>query len=304
MVFFMLYQNQKIFTKTQIKKKLAVLLFVMPAAVPLFVFWVYPMCKAVFMSFTDWDYMTSDFNFVGLSNYLDLFHDSMFFEALKNTLVFTLGTLVPTITIGLALAVLLRKKIAGSAIYKAVIFSPWITPTVAVSIVWSWIFEPQYGLANYILSIFNLPKCQWLQSSDTAMLGVIIVTVWKGVGWAMVFYLTALEKVPKSLYEASSVDGADSFHKFIYITLPLVSPTTFFLTMITTINSLQAYDQIQVLTQGGPSGSTRTILYLYYQSAFENFNTGEATAIAVIILLITGSLSIIQFAASKRWVHY
>ncbi|MDU4659836.1 MAG: sugar ABC transporter permease, partial [Clostridium butyricum] len=212
--------------------------------------------------------------------------------------------LVPTIALGLLAAVILRKKITGSAIYKAIIFSPWVTPTVVISIVWSWIFEPQYGLANYILQLLNMPKSQWLQSSDTAMTAVILVTVWKGFGWAMIFYLTALERVPKELYEAAAVDGAGSWQKFKKITLPLISPTTFFLTIITTINSIQAYDQIQVLTQGGPSGSTRTILYLYYQTAFENFNIGEATSIAVIILLIIGALAGIQFIASKKWVHY
>ncbi len=286
------------------KKIITVLIFILPAVIPLGIFWVYPMMKSIFISFTDWDYMTSIYNMVGLDNYKDLFSDPMFYEALRNTLVFALGTLIPTVAGGLALAMLLKNKVQGSAIYKAIIFSPWITPTVAISIVWSWIFEPQYGLANYILQLLNLPKSQWLQSSDTAMLSVIIVTVWKGIGWAMTFYLTALEKVPKSLYEAAAVDGANKWNKFKSITLPLVSPTTFFLTIITTINSLQAYDQIQVLTQGGPSGSTRTILYMYYQSAFENFNIGQATAIATVILLITGTFSIIQFVASKKWVHY
>lgn len=281
-----------------------VLMFVLPAVIPLTVFWIYPMIKSIFISFTDWDYITSDYNIVGLANYKDLFSDPAFFDSLKNTLVFTLGTLIPTIVLGLAIAVVLKKNIKGGALYKAIIFSPWITPTVAISIVWSWILEPEYGLANYLLKLFNLPQLQWLKSSDTAMLGVIIVTVWKGLGWAMVFYLTALEKVPHEIYEAADVDGADSWRKFRSITLPLISPTTFFLTIITTINSLQAYDQIQVLTQGGPSGSTRTILYLYYQTAFENFNIGKATSIAVVMLIITASLSLIQFAASKRWVHY
>lgn len=297
-----------VFNRAKVNKKFkkisTVLIFILPAVIPLGIFWVYPMMKSIFISFTDWDYMTSIYNMVGLDNYKDLFSDSMFYEALRNTLVFALGTLIPTVAGGLALAMLLKKKVQGSAIYKAIIFSPWITPTVAISIVWSWIFEPQYGLANYILQLLNLPKSQWLQSSDTAMLSVIIVTVWKGIGWAMIFYLTALEKVPKSLYEAAAVDGANKWNKFKSITLPLVSPTTFFLTIITTINSLQAYDQIQVLTQGGPSGSTRTILYMYYQSAFENFNIGQATAIATVILLITGTFSIIQFVASKKWVHY
>nr|WP_207714561.1 sugar ABC transporter permease [Clostridium butyricum] len=281
-----------------------VLMFILPALIPLGVFWLFPMGEAIFMSFTDWDYMSSAYNIVGFENYRNIFSDSMFYDALKNTLVFTLGTLVPTIALGLLAAVILRKKITGSAIYKAIIFSPWVTPTVVISIVWSWIFEPQYGLANYILQLLNMPKSQWLQSSDTAMTAVILVTVWKGFGWAMIFYLTALERVPKELYEAAAVDGAGSWQKFKKITLPLISPTTFFLTIITTINSIQAYDQIQVLTQGGPSGSTRTILYLYYQTAFENFNIGEATSIAVIILLIIGALAGIQFIASKKWVHY
>ena len=290
--------------KKRIGKAARILLFILPAVIPLCIFWIWPMIKAIFMSFTDWDYMSSNYNIVGFDNYKELFSNNMFYNALKNTFVFTVGTLIPTIIGGLAIAMVLKKNIKRSALYKAIIFSPWITPTVAISIVWNWIFEPQYGFANYILQLLNLPKSQWLQSSDTAMIGVIIVTVWKGFGWAMVFYLTALERVPKHLYEAAAIDGANSWEKFINITLPLISPTTFFLTIITTINSLQAYDQIQVLTQGGPSGSTRTILYMYYQTAFEQFNIGQATAIATVILVIIGVLSGVQFIASKKWVHY
>lgn len=291
-------------SKRKFRNAVRVLMFILPALIPLGIFWLFPMCEAIFMSFTDWDYMSSTYNIVGFDNYKSIFSDSMFYNALKNTFIFTLGTLLPTISGGLFTAVLLKKKLAGSSIYKAVIFSPWVTPTVVISIVWSWIFEPQYGLANYILQLFNLPKSQWLQSSDTAMYAVILVTIWKGFGWAMIFYLTALERVPKELYEAAAVDGAGRWQKFKSITVPLISPTTFFLTIITTIDSLKAYDQIQVLTQGGPSGSTRTILYLYYQTAFENFNIGEATAIAVILLILVGCFSGIQFVASKKWVHY
>lgn len=300
----MIFLEIKGSVKRKISKTSCVLVFILPAVIPLGVFWIWPMIKAIFMSFTDWDYMSSTYNMVGLNNYKALFSDSAFYSALKNTFIFTLGTLVPTIVGGLAIAMVLKNNIKGSALYKAIIFSPWITPTVAISIVWSWIFEPKYGFANYILQLVNIPKSQWLQSSNTAMIGVIIVTVWKGFGWAMVFYLTALEKVPKHLYEAAAIDGANMWNKFISITLPLISPTTFFLSIITTINSLQAYDQIQVLTQGGPAGSTRTILYMYYQTAFENFNMGRATAMATVILVIIGILSGVQFIASKKWVHY
>ncbi len=286
------------------KKRITILLFMLPAAIPLFIFWIYPMIDSIFISFTDWDYISTEYNIVGLDNYKDLLTSEAFYSALKNTFVFMLGTVIPTIIIGLAIAVLLKSKLKGSSIYKAIIFSPWITPTVAISIVWCWIFNPDTGLANYILELLNMPKLQWLQSSDTAMLSVIIVTVWKQMGWAMIFYITALEKVPKGLYEAAEIDGAGKFNAFKHITLPLISPTTFFLSIILMIDSLKAYDAIRVLTQGGPSGSTRTMLYLYYETAFENFNTGQATAIATMLLLIVALLALIQFAASKKWVYY
>lgn len=279
-------------------------LFVLPAFIPLCVFWLYPICKVIWISFTNSDFMSPTYQIVGLENYLSVFQDSRFYEALINTIVFTVGTLVPTIVFGLLLALALSKKFHGSEVLKFIIFSPWITPTVAISIVWTWIFQPNNGLANQILNFFSLPGLKWISSSQTAMLSVIIVTVWKSLGYAMIFYLSALEKVPKDLYEASSIDGAHGIRQFFDITLPSISPTTFFLTIITMINSLQAYDQIQILTQGGPSGSTRTLLYMYYQLGFQEFSMGKASAIAVIMMIITVALSIFQFKYSKKWVNY
>ena len=183
-------------------------------------------------------------------------------------------------------------------------FSPWITPTVAVSIVWTWIYNPDTGLANEVLKFFHLPALQWINSSNTALLSVIIVTVWKSLGYAMIFYLSALEKVPAELYEANSLDGANAWQRFRDVTLPCISPTTFFLLIVTMVNSLQAYDQIQILTQGGPSGSTRTLLYMYYQLGFEEYDMGQATAVAMVLVVITLILSGVQFLASKKWVHY
>ncbi len=284
--------------------KLVVWIFVLPALIPLVVFWIYPILQSVFISFTNWDYMTPDFEFTGLENYIRLFKDSRFYEALWNTIVFTVGTMVPTIGLGLVLALLLKKTFKGSGAYKFILFSPWITPTVAVSIVWTWIFQPVDGLANTVLGFFGIPALEWIQSSDTAMLSVIIVTVWKSIGYAMIFYLSALEKVPKELYEANDLDGASPLQRFRDVTLPSISPTTFFLVIITTVNSLQAYDQIQILTQGGPAGSTRTLMYMYYQLGFTEFDMGQATALAIVLVLITVGISLIQFVASKKWVHY
>ena len=290
--------------RSEIRNLGAVLLFVLPALIPLFIFWIYPILRSVWLSFTDWDFMTPDYNFIWFKNYTSLLKDSRFYEALWNTLVFTAGTLFPTIIGGLGLALLLRRNFKGSGVFKFVLFSPWITPTAAISIVWTWIFREDGGLANQVLGLFGLPALKWISSSDTAMLSVIIVTVWKSLGYAMIFYLSALEKVPEELYEASALDGAKPWRQFLDMTLPGISPTTFFLMIITMVNSLQAYDQIQILTQGGPSGSTRTLLYMYYQLGFQEFKMGQATATAVIMIIITVILSLAQFTASKKWVHY
>ncbi len=290
--------------KAAIRNMGAVMLFIIPALIPLVVFWIYPILRSMFISITDWDYMSTDYNIVWFDNFRMLLKDSRFYEALKNTVVFALGTVIPTVIGGLFLALLLQKQFRGSGIFKFILFSPWITPTVAVSIVWTWIYEPDSGIANMVLNFLNLPSMKWISSSNTAMLSVVIVTVWKSIGYAMVFYLSALEKVPSELYEASGLDGANRWKQFCYVTLPSISPTTFFLVIITMVNSLQAYDQIQILTQGGPSGSTRTLLYMYYQLGFKEFNMGQASAVAIVIIMITIVLSLIQFIASKKWVHY
>ncbi|PED10294.1 carbohydrate ABC transporter permease [Bacillus pseudomycoides] len=287
----------------QIKLSKAVF-FLLPVGIPLILFWIVPNLISLGISFTDWDFMTNDFNFVGLDNYFNLFTQDSFIQALLNTLYFGIGTVIPTIALGLGFALFFRKKFKGSAIYQLLIFSPWVTPTVAVSIVWSLLYEPKFGVINEVLGFFGIPGLDWLKSSETAMLAVIIVTVWKLVGWTMLFYIGALEKVPESLYEAAGIDGANSWQKFRYVTLPMVSPTTFFLVVVNTISSVQAYDQIKILTQGGPSGSTRTLLYLFFQQAFEQFDMGSATAIAFIILIITILLSVINKIIGDKWVNY
>lgn len=279
-------------------------LFILPAVVPLFAFWVWPILRSFQISFTDWDFMTPDFNNVGLDNYLDLLQDGDFFKALLNTLVFAVGSTLPTLALGLALAMVLSSDIRGMGIYRTVLFSPWITPMVAVCIVWAWIFEPRAGLGNTLLSFFGLPKSEWTHSMKSAMASVLIVTVWKSIGWIMIFYLEALRKVPRPLIEAARMDGATPWKQFLNITLPMISPITFFLVVMSTINALQAYDQIQVLTQGGPAGATRTILYFYYQEAFESFNVGKASAVAFVLIFISAALSFIETAVSKKFVYY
>lgn len=279
-------------------------LFILPALIPLLLFWVGPVLYSFGLSFTDWDMMSENINFVFLDNYKSLLGETDFYRVLLNTLVFALGSAIPTIVFGLLIALALNGTQKGTGIYRAVMFAPYITPMVAVSIVWSWIFEPRVGILNFLLSLFGIPGLEWTQSSDTAMLSVLIVTIWKQVGWTMIFYMEALRKVPKSLLEAASIDGAGGIKRFFHIVVPMISPTTFFLVIITTINSLQAYDQIQVLTQGGPAGATRTLLYYYYFEAFDAFHTGKASAVAVFLVILTVILSMVETAASKKFVHY
>lgn len=294
----------KLSIKNKIWKIVKVLFFTLPAMIPMTLFWIYPILRSGWLSFTDWDYMTPEYNYVGVENYTAVLTNSSFWSAFKTTFLFAIGTIIPIIILGLSVALLLGNEIKGKAIYRFLVFSPWVTPTVAISIVWSWIFEPKGGLANEILVNLGFPKLQWLSSSETALMSVIIVTVWKAVGYSTIFYLTAIDKIPRDRYEAASLDGAGFWKKLIYITLPGVSPTTFFLCIITMVDALKAYDQIQILTQGGPAGSTRTLTYLFYQLGFEQFKMGQASAVAIIIVVITVALSYTQFRLSKKWVNY
>ena len=280
------------------------LLFSAPAMIPMLVFWIYPIFRSLMISMTDWDYISPTYNIVGFENYVSIFDSSGFLKALGVTLSFALYTVIPSMVIGLALALVFQRRFTGRSVYRALLFSPWVTPTVAVSIVWVWLFNVDNGLLNRMLSALSLPTSKWLSSRDTALMSVSLVTVWKSLGYTMIFYASALEKVPRQLYEAASIDGANGWQKFKAITFPGISPTTFFLMVMMMISSLQAYDQIQILTQGGPAGSTRTLLYLYYQYAFEKYKMGEATAIAAVLMLLTIGLSILQFAGSIKWVNY
>lgn len=275
------------------------ILFLLPALIPLLIFWMIPVLISTGLSFTKWDMISPVIKFVGLKNYTQLINSPNFWKILKNTFVFALGSTVPNIVIGLCIALVLASARKGVGFYRTMMFVPYIMPMVAASIIWSCIYDKDTGLLNHILALFNVAPLKWTGSRDTAMLSVIIVTVWKSVGYTMVFYLEGINKVPQSLHDAAVIDGANGWQKFFKVTLPMIAPTTFFLVIINTINSMQAYDQIQVLTGGGPAGATRTLLYYYYTEAFTSFNTGKASAVAVILVLITVMLSIVESAISR-----
>lgn len=270
-----------------------VLIYIILPLLPLIVFWFIPMIVSFLLSFTNWDYISPSFDIVGLYNYKYIITSKGFYQALKNTLIFGLGTVFPTLCLGFFMSLLLYGKLKARETFQGFLFSPWITPMVAMSIVWSWFYRPEIGLFNQILDFFGIQGPNWLTDSSTAMIAVIIVTIWKQSGWAMLFYTDAFEKIPKDLFEVANLEGASVIDKIKYIFLPMTRTTTFFLAIINLISSIQAYDQISVLTGGGPAGSTRTLLYLFYQMAFERFDMGKATSVAIIIVIITGILSLI-----------
>ncbi|MFF2091594.1 carbohydrate ABC transporter permease [Paenibacillus sp. NPDC058174] len=290
--------------RSAIAQEFKALLFTLPAMVPLTVFWFAPLVYVIYLSFMEWDFMNPVKVFVGLENYQNLFSNPAFYESLRISILFCLGSVLPVVIVGLALAMLLSSKFKGGALYRTLMFSPWVTPTVAVSIVWSWIYEPDVGLANNLLRFIGIDGIRWLEDPNWALIGVLLVTVWKSAGWCMIFYLVAIKNVPPELLEAAELDGASGWRKFTNVTLPLISPTTFFLIVVQTIQALQAYDQINVLTQGGPAGSTRTLLYLYYQSAFDSFQIGEASSVAITLIVGCVVLSLFSFVVGRRNVHY
>ncbi|MCR8657174.1 carbohydrate ABC transporter permease [Paenibacillus endoradicis] len=291
-------------TKNSLINDTKALLFTLPAVIPLLLFWFIPLGYIIYLSFVEWDFMNPVKTFVGLDNYRNLFTNPQFYQALRVTILFCLGSVLPIVVIGLALALLFQQKMKGTAIFQTLMFSPWVTPTVAISIVWSWIYEPEIGLANLMLNWFGKDPILWLQDPHWALVAVLIVTIWKSAGWSMIFYMVAIRNVPPDLLEAADLDGANYWRKFKHVTLPLISPTTFFLIIVQLIQALQAYDQINVLTQGGPAGSTRTLLYLYYQSAFTSYQIGEASTVAITLIFGCIVLSGASFFVSRKMVHY
>jgi multiple sugar transport system permease protein len=285
------------------KKYGKVLLFLLPALAPIVMLWLWPIISTARLSTTDWDYISPTYNYVGFDNYAYMFKSPVFLRALGVTAVFTIFSLVISMTIGLLLAMAIYRNRHFNWALKFMYFSPWVTPIVAVSIVWVFMFDKS-GIINYVGGLLGLARVDWLGNSATALIPIIVVTVWTNLGWNMIFYLGALSKIPKDLYEAANIDGVSRMSRLRHIILPLVSPTTLFLTVLNTINFLQAYAQIDIMTRGGPAESTQTLLYLFYKYAFSYLEVGRASSVALILVGITAVLSALQFWIGRKHVYY
>ena len=277
--------------------------FLAPSLLHLTVFLATPMIFSAYLSVHRWDLIVPDTPFVGFDQFAEMFRDEGFWNALKNTLVFSLNVPVG-LTVALGTALLLHRRFRGVAFLRALYFLPSVTSFVAIALVWMWIYHPTFGAANYLLSMVGLPPLPWLNSTHTAMLSVLVFTVWMGLGYQMVVFLAGLQGIPEEYYEAARIDGASAWQRFRRVTLPLLRPTTFFLLITSFIASFQAFTSIYVMTAGGPVGSTDVIVYHIYKAAWEQLRMGYASAMAWVLFVLIVAATWVQFRVVGKNIEY
>lgn len=281
------------------KKNLTAYLFLIPAFVVLLVFFFIPFFETIRLSFFDYskDIYTPDF--VGINNYLQLIKSPLFLKTILNTFYFLILCVPFLVIFPLFLAILINQKIAFKTPYKIIIYLPVIISIVVVAIAFKWLYAPS-GLLNYFISNFNIAPIGWLSDPKVAMISVALVTIFKGVGYYMMIYLSALISVPKELYEAAEVDGAVGFKKHMLVTIPHIMPVIALVSTISAISALKVFVEIYVMTRGGPIDSTKTIVYYIYEKAFENLDMGLASAGAVILLVIVMAFSVLNIFVFEK----
>ncbi|CAG7618054.1 carbohydrate ABC transporter permease [Paenibacillus allorhizosphaerae] len=276
---------------------------IFPAMTGIILFVIYPVLYLIYLSFYKYNLLNKDKSkFVGFDNFVEVLSRDDFYKALGNTVIYTVGVVVLTMLLSLVIAVWLNKKTRMNAFVQAGIFTPHIVSIVSISLVWLWLMEPNHGLLNYVLKTFGLPPSQWLQSSKTALMSVIIVAVWQNIGYFTLIIVAALQSIPPSIYEAAALDNASRSKVFWKITIPLISPQLFFILVIMTIGSFKVFDTVQVMTGGGPNDATKTIVYYIY--GFRTTNIGYSAATGVVLMAIIGLLTFVYFRLLARKVHY
>ncbi len=285
-------------------------LFLVPSLAGFLLFVVIPVIVALVLSLFEWT-LLSPASFVGLANYISLLtRDPIFFQVLGNTLYFT-ATIVPLqLLAGLLLAMALNQAVRGNTLYRLVYFMPVVTTIVAGALIFQWIFNKDFGIISAAIWRFNeatglpIQPPDWLNDPRWAKPAVVLLTLWKNVGFTMVIYLAGLQAIPQELYDAADVDGVTAWHRFRYITLPMVSPTTFFLMIIQMIGAFQLFDEAFVMTRGGPALATTTIVYYVYVNAFEYQRFGMASTVAWVLFAFIFAVTFTQTRLQQRWVHY
>ncbi len=273
--------------------KYAPYLFLLPAAIVLVIFFFIPFFQTITLSLMDYSNSIYNAQFAGLDNYIKLFHSPIFYKVLLNTFIYMIVAVPILAIVPLFLAILLNRQIRGLTTYKILIYLPVIVSIVVAAIAFKWLYADE-GILNFIVTSFGLEKIGWLTDPNWALYSVIIVTIWKGIGYYMMIYLAALMSVPKELYEACEIDGAGFFTKHLTVTIPHIMPTIALVTTISAISAMKVFAEIYVMTKGGPLNSSKTIVYYIYERAFENLDLGFASAMAVVLLVIVLLLSLVN----------
>jgi multiple sugar transport system permease protein len=291
-------------TLRQVRRNWSAYLFLTPGLIHFAIFTLFALGFAFYISFQKWN-IVQPATFVGLENYLRLFRDARFHRAVGNTLLFMIG--VPlNLASGLAVALLLNTKVRGQAIFRTMFYIPVVTPLVVSSIIWKWVYQGDYGLLNYYLLKLGIiqEKIVWLANPDLALPALIIMGIWGGTGSTMVIYLAGLQSIPEEMYDSSKVDGANAFQRLIYITIPLLAPTTFFLFVTSVIGTFQIFTQVYIMTNGGPLNRTTTIGYYLYEKAFRQLDMGYATAMAFALFAMIFVFTVLQMKFTRGDIEY
>lgn len=278
------------------------IVFILPQLISLVCLGIIPIVIAFVLSFFDWNGFSSPV-FTGFQNFKAVFTDPDTAIAIKNTLIYSVIYVPCSIALSLGLAMLLNKAWV-KMFYRAVFFLPQIVTSVGIAVVWSWIYQPQFGILNMILRFLGIEGKEWLRDPSTAMGAVIVMSIWWGLGYNIVLFLAGLQNVPKTYVDAAKIDGANERQVFFNITIPLISPTTLLVTITTMINAFQVFDQMFLLTSGGPAKKTYTMAIHIYQTAFKSYELGKASTAALILFFVVVAVSVIQFKLSDKWVHY
>jgi len=290
--------------RRQLSKNLVAYSFILPNLLGFAIFTLVPIVFSLGLAFMNWD-GANQISWAGLDNFRELFDDDTFSISLKNTLWYVGGTVPLTMVCSLGLAVLLNQPIRGRNVFRTIYFFPYVASLVAVAVVWNMLFFHSAGPVNEFLralGVANPPR--WSASVDWAMPTVVMASVWRGMGYYMVIYLAALQGIPAILYESASIDGANAWQKFRHITVPLLTPATFFISIMLTISSFKVFDLILVMTNGGPGRATNVLVIHTYNIAFRQFRFGYSSAIAMVLFALVMGITILQFYMERRWVEY
>ena len=288
----------------QMSRSVTWFLIALPKALMFGVILVIPFLMAVWISFHQWNPIAAQHPFVGLDNYARMLDDQVLHNSLINTIGYAFGKIAVGIPIALGLALMLDKRLRGTRLYTTAIFMPVVTSWAVVSLIWKFIYQPDFGLLNTALSSVGMPTYEWLRSTDTALLSILIMSLWKEIGFNMVIFLAGLSSIPETYYEAAEVDGANALQRFRHITFPLLMPTTFFVVIITLTTSFRLFTQVFVMTAGGPIHSSYSLVFFFYQQGFQQLNMGYASAVAVLLFVIVFVFSVVQEMTWADEVEY